>query len=654
MQKKGTSVLHQLNSRIVVAVFGVSLYLSFRQSMNPTPTMIRLLIEVSGTITLGLAVSGVRDGLCRSKPLTGLVLSILLALAFSQVQLLNDFPNYWAGFGVLPVVLGILLSLGTQALAMFPFSRRRLETPRVRWVYSHTQNVFGAGIILWLLPSLIQPMDAFLNLGDGTEKVLDELAGWASASIPGVDTLWAHTSLLGLPLWPLSLVDFVSGGTKITLIVVYLNLLCLGVVFLVAQLLRRMFRGLNAVMAFGLALIPFSLSGDPFNTSLFQEMNYIARLIIPLWIGVLLVRSVLVAERVPSGRLVLFGVLAATSAFNNFEIGGPSALSLGLVLVISGRERPEIRRRLLIFATSQLLVVVPLTIWTALNHEEFLAARFGVFSSIFGGLGETGIHNNTGPIPPLGAMSLLLSMSLVLPFWSAVAMKDSSCANPEAHALGTYLSGIVIFSLPYFLYGVGGGAFRAQMYLVILALIAICWFRLVLTACNDLVTAQNGWRGLTSGALSYLPAYLAVAVMASAIVQAPNGVWEWKRVSSPVYVGNTRNLDEWSPESIDWIQVKNIESIVARFGDSEDFGWWYKDGNAIEILTGIKNLSGTTGFEYGRSPEYLKLICRELTSTNKRFVITSQESVDSIQRCEGLKIIRIFDDLPNSLVVVEI
>lgn len=651
---KGGRVLDQLNNRLVAAVVGVSLYLSFRQSLNPTPTMTRLLLEVGGTLVLGLAVLGVRDGSAKWRPLTGSVLSILVILVFIQKEPLNDFPRYWAGFGLLPVALGIPLSLGTKALLMFPFSQKILATPRARWICWHLQNVLGVGMIMWLLPTLIQPMDAFLNLGDGTEKVLDELAGWASSNIPGVDTLWAHTSLLGLPLWPLSLLDFVSGGTKITLIALYLNFLSLGAVFLFAQLVRRMFGELNAVMAFGLALIPFSISGGPFNTSLFQEMNYIARLVFPLLIGVFLVQRTFVAERVSPGRLVLFGVFAATCTFNNFEIGGPSALSLGLVLVTSAGERSEMRRRLLIFGTSQFLVIVPITIWTALSHEDFLVARFGVFGSVFSGLGETGIHNNTGPIPPLGAISLLLSLSVVFPFWSARAMKNPSCENPEAHILGSYFSGIVVFSLPYLLYGVGGGAFRAQMYVVILALSTTCWFRIVLTACKDSFSARNSCRGLTSGALSALPAYIAVAVMVCAIVQAPNGVWEWRRVSSPSYVDSTQNLDEWSPESIDWIQVKDIERIVARFGDNDDFGWWFKDGNAVEILTGIKNLSGTTGFEYSRSPEYLELICRELSITDKRFVITAEESVDSIKQCTGLRIIRIFGDLPSGLVVVEI
>ena len=103
----------------------------------------------------------------------------------------------------------------------------------------------------------------------------------------------------------------------------------------------------------------------------------------------------------------------------------------------------------------------------------------------------------------------------------------------------------------------------------------------------------------------------------------PNGIFEWRRVQTPASAN--QHLDEWSPDRLDWIRPSLIPELVEPFGGVKFVGWWFVYGNAIEALTGVENLLGTTGYETTRTSSQLSLACEPLIRSEKQYVISGSD-----------------------------
>lgn len=243
------------------------------------------------------------------------------------------------GFGLQVALLSGFLTL-LILLGGIAIRGSRLESlvNRLR-ILSIVEKAVAVAALVWLLPSLLQPMDGWQNLGDSTEKFLDEITGWTVGSFPGVHASWVSSSILGLPLAPLSLLDrspVIIGAAKIVIVVLYVNALVLCVPTCVAAIFGRCVPRLTRLSAFGLAVLVVSVSGTgEGNTSVFQELSFLARGLLPIALGAFVVARL--GRLTPVGSLMslALGVMSSLVLLNNYEYGFGSATSALATLAVS-------------------------------------------------------------------------------------------------------------------------------------------------------------------------------------------------------------------------------------------------------------------------------------------------------------------------------
>jgi hypothetical protein len=149
-----------------------------------------------------------------------------------------------------------------------------------------------------------------------------------------------------------------------------------------------------------------------------------------------------------------------------------------------------------------------------------------------------------------------------------------------------------------------------------------------------------------------MPLALLAALSVASVVQTPNSLLELRRVqtSEPGY----RNLDEWSPERLDWISPEGVRQLAEQYGGAANVGWWFSYGNAIELLTGVENLLGVSGWETMRSNSQSALGCQPILSTDKPYVISIKGAESMLAKCRGLVARPITSPNEDQLVVYSI
>ena len=82
-------------------------------------------------------------------------------------------------------------------------------------------------------------------------------------------------------------------------------------------------------------------------------------------------------------------------------------------------------------------------------------------------------------------------------------------------------------------------------------------------------------------------------------------------------------------------------------------GWWFVYGNAIEALTGVENLLGTTGYETTRTSSQLSLACEPLIRSEKQYVISGSDP-SLMSKCAGINVVPRTSPNEDGLVVFEV
>lgn len=586
----------------------------------------------------------------------------LLSMAFIfraviDTQPSGQWPMYWFGFGT--TVLLVTVSVAFLAVAVLCWRNRLLNASRHR-LDRGIKYLLGASgwiVIAWAVPSLLQPMDAWLNIGDATEKVLDEVTGWAVGNVPAVHTGWSHNTVLGAPLGLLSLVTG-FGEAKIILVVLYVNFLILVVPLCMGWIIRQSIPALGRPASFAIAIASVTISGSPINTSIFQELSFLARGLLPVAMAALTVH--LIAKNLwPSRPQVLILSAGGSIAFwNNFEYGfGVFVAIMAVILTLSENVKSAVRqfvRLALGFALSTLIVV---SSGIALGGN-WLGRRLGSFGEVLGGRITTQSYNNLGPIPEFGLPTLcfVLGVAGVTLGFDELRRKNVPETTRAGAVSSLYFGVWTMMSAPYFLNGGGSGAFRTQflnihVVMLVFSILGILAPRIA----NTFQLVDSPRRDLTpsvSGVIAVLPILLLCSLAVGSVVQAPNGVKEWRRVQTPSTAN--RHVDEWSPDRLDWIRPSLIPELVEPFGGAKVVGWWFSYGNAVEALTGVENLLGVTGYEGTRSSSQLGLACEPLIRSKKQYVISIGPSESLMSRCEGIKVIARTTPNDDGLVVFEV
>ena len=586
----------------------------------------------------------------------------LLSMAFIlraviDTQPSGQWPMYWFGFGI--TVLLITVSVACLAIAVLCWRYQLVNASRHR-LDRGIKYLLGASgwiVIAWAVPSLLQPMDAWLNIGDATEKVLDEVAGWAVGNVPAVNTGWSHNTVLGAPLGLLSLVTG-FGEAKIILVVLYVNFLILVVPLCMGWIIRQSIPALGRPASFAIAIASVTISGSPINTSIFQELSFLARGLLPVAMAALTVHLLAKNLRPSRPQVVVLSVGGSIAFWNNFEYGfGVFVATMAVILTLSKDVKSAVRqlgRLALGFAATILIVVAP---GIALGGN-WLGRRLGSFGEVSGGRISTQSYNNLGSIPEFGLPTLcfVLGVAGVTLGFHELRIKNVPKSSMAGAVSSLYFGVWTVMSAPYFLNGGGSGAGRTQFLNIQVVMLAFSILGILAPRIEKTFqSAGSPRRYLTpsvSGVIAVLPILLLCSLALGSVVQAPNGVKEWRRVQTPSTAN--RHVDEWSPDRLDWIRPSLIPELVAPFGGVKVVGWWFSYGNAVEALTGVENLLGITGYETSRTSSQLSLACEPLIRSQKRYVISIGSARSLLSKCAGIKVITRTKPNDDGLVVFEV
>lgn len=629
-----------------------------RRDILGAPSGTSVLLEWLGLIALTV-------GLCLLKRQTPILMAVPIAFALIALivraiidtqgssALAQTYPEYWWGFGGRVLVATLFLALMAVGLQVFSGELLPQNGTRAQTKVRRLKTIISLGVIGWTLPSILQPMNAWLNLGDSTEKVLDELTGWTIGNIPAVHTSWCHNSLLGFPLLPLSFVEG-FGAAKVIIVALYVNALVLIIPILMGTVISRVVPQIGKIPAFAFSLIAVSISGSPGNSSLFQELSFLARGFIPVALGSLAIYIFGRDMQASRWQVAIFGVLAGVSLMNNYEYGFGAAVAALVIVVVSSPTMLLAIRSTRMFLIGSILVVVAVTIPALMQGGNWVNRRLGVWADVIAGDARLS-SNNAGSWPPaFGLPALCFILGVVGASVGLRGLHSAQGNRPSRSAAvsSLYFGVWVVASAPYFLNGGAAGSFRTQFLFIPFALLAFSLLGVALAPILKEERDRVRSRARSTELLARVPIVLLCSIVLATVVQVPYGLKEWQRVQTPNLKGKTE--DEWSPQRLDWIRTEKVIELANEFGGPKEVGWWFSYGNAMEAVTGIENLLGTTAFETMRSIRQLSLGCEPLIKTQKAYVISVASMADRIRSC-GLQSVRaVTSSNETGLVVYEI
>jgi len=650
--------IRDVNSRLMIASVVVVLWLAVRKHILGNPSGLSVLLEWLGLIALTVGLYFLRrQGPIRMAVPIVLALTALIMRSIIDTQgssaLAQTYPEYWWGFGGHVLVAALVLALVSVGALDF---RGQLDSPsstRLPNITRYLKTITSLGAIGWTLPSILQPMDAWLNLGDSTEKVLDELAGWTVLNVPSVHTSWGHNSLLGFPLLPLSFVEG-FGAAKVIIVVLYTNALALVIPILMGTVISRVVPQIAKLPAFAISLIAVSISGSPGNSSIFQELSFLSRGFMPIALGSIAIYVFGRDAQAIRWQVAIFGVLAGVSLTNNYEYGIGAAVAALVIVVVSSPTVLLAIRSIRMFLIGSILVVVAVTIPAVLEGGDWVNRRLGIWADVIAGDARVG-SNNAGSWPPafgLPALCFILGVVGASVGLRGLRSAQGNILSRSAAVSSLYFGVWVVASAPYFLNSGAAGSFRTQFLFIPFALLA---FSMLGVACTPILKERRDRvrsRARLPELLARVPIVLLCSLVLAAVLQVPNGLKEWQRVQTPNQKGKTE--DEWSPQRLDWIRTEKVIELANEFGGPKEVGWWFSYGNAMEAVTGIENLLGTTAFEGMRTTRQLSLGCEPLLKTQKAYVISVAGTANRIRSC-GLQSVRAVTSAnEDGLVIYEI
>ena len=640
MEKIDKPKTNQFNQSMLISMLVVATWFWKRADIFGPPSGPSVAIEWLGIFTLLLLVLSLRNlNIHTPSAVISAALIVTVQISVDDAQLSQDFPDLWSGFGRQTMILSTLILIATWLVHAVSEKTKSSNSEPKQKLFFVVRTLISLIAIIWVVPTLLQTPDAWLNVGDSTEKVLDEIAGWANGNVPGVHTSWTAGSMLGLPLAPLSLISGIP-RFEILVITVYTNVLVMMVPIIMALTIRKMIRTITFVEAFAVSLIAVCVSGPQINTAIFQELSYLGRGLFPLILGLLIVHFCTTTKKIGLGYVFAMGVLIALTALNNIEYGVGAAFAAYVVASISLNENSFRIKHHLLLTTSILFTTAIAFIPGLILGGDWLGRRIGTFEDVFQGDVTSQTFNNLGPIPPFGIFTIAVALAIASLVVSLPRLVKKSETSPQI-VVSAYVGMWVMGTLPYFLNGGGSGAFRSQFYLIPFLLLTFSNLdggkrNEKATSRSEIGSKKNEKNKVRFLDLSRTPQFLLVAVLAASVIQVPNGIKEWERV---VFAReNERNLDTWSSTKFDWILSEDVIRLSKSVGGPENVGWWFLHGNAIEITTRVENLTGHTGYEAMRSDNQLKHGCESLMRSSKQYVITGVQSVETMKRCPGIAI----------------
>jgi len=277
-----------------------------------------------------------------------------------------------------------------------------------------------------------------------------------------------------------------------------------------------------------------------------------------------------------------------------------------------------------------------------------------MFVAVLSGEGSTLSAGSVRDIPALGIASLTYSVAVAAVALAARIIRNRSTQRIEpAASVALYFGLWVLFAAPYTLNAGGNGAFGAQFHMIPLAILSVSLFRLFRQSEKSVSnsTALRSRLGYLQRMLLLVPVSFLVTLVIAAGLSSPNGLTEWRRVQTPV--SDQKWTDEWSTERLDWISPSEVVALANEAGGVSQVGWWFSHGNAIELLTGIENLLGTSVFEGAVKGNAIRnQACEPITRSSLRYVITDQRYVAILGDCVNVEVSSVSSANEDGMVLV--
>jgi len=650
------------NSRLVISALFIAVWFTVREPLLGLPSGPTVLIEWLVFLLFALWIVLQAPVNMRGEPLASVIAVVavmyLAASAWRQ-ESLGEWSMYWRGFGSSIAIISLVGAVVASCITTW--RPAVLQNGALKQVATFVAHGIAVIAILWMLPSVLQPMDGWLNIGDATEKVLDEIAGPIVGNVPGYNQAAGYSTLLGIPLLPLR---FIAGREqeKFVLLVLWVNVLIVGVPLLIAAIIRKIEPGVSRVFALVIGFVAVTISGNPvgnepspfnLNTSLFRELSFLARGFFPLLVGYVVASSF--KRGIPSSRrITLLAGVATLSVLNNAEFGIGSAVAAMIVVTVHSRGSDELRRVAWLYVATALTCGVVFVVPGAFFGGDWVSRRLGMFVAVLSGEGSTLSAGSVRDIPALGIVALTYSVAVAAVAIAARTIRNSSTQIVEPATSVTLYFGLwVLLSAPYTLNAGGNGAFGAQFHLIPLAILSVSLFRLFRQSekSGSNSTALRPQLGNLQRMLLLVPVSLLVTLVIAAGLSSPSGFTEWRRVQTPV--SDQKWTDEWSTERLDWIRPSEVVALANEAGGVSQVGWWFSHGNAIELLTGIENLLGTSVFEGAVKGNAIReQACEPVTRSSLRYVITDQRYVAVLGDCVNVEISSVSSANEDGMVLV--
>jgi len=278
-----------------------------------------------------------------------------------------------------------------------------------------------------------------------------------------------------------------------------------------------------------------------------------------------------------------------------------------------------------------------------------------MFVAVLSGEGSTLSAGSVRDIPALGIVALAYSVAVAAIAIASRMIRNSFTQLIEpAASVALYFGLWVLLSAPYTLNAGGNGAFGAQFHLIPLAVLSVSLFRMLRLSeriCDHNSIATRLQKGSLPQRLSLVPVSFLMTLVIAAGLSSPNGFTEWRRVQAPV--SDQKWTDEWSTEQLDWIRPSEVVALANEAGGVSQVGWWFSHGNAIELLTGIENLLGTSVFEGAVKGNAIRdQACEPVTRSSLRYVITDQRYVAILGDCVNVEISSVSSANEDGMVLV--
>jgi hypothetical protein len=609
------------------------LWLGMKNPLTESADRIYFLSAIAvGALAFFVHFEGRRAAVAAGVGLAGLGLMVWGLDTVEHQNLVNIF---WLGFG---------RKVTTVALVLIPLAGflLRPEATIPKWYRLGAYGALGLVASIGALSFVQTPTS--LSQPEHSGYVFNELYATAAGHFPYTDFVPQYQSLFAYLFYPIILLAGAEDALGPMLVAFsLLSVATVGIGVLAGWLATG---GLNRILA-PLVILPlvFLTQGEDrikwAGSISALHSAFPVRMLMPTLIGVLLaLLPALGARKWDLSRHTLpFGALVGLSCFHQIDFGLAAAVAVGTLIVIS-EPAARLPRSLGTWLGSVVLgfAAMPLLHWLA--EKPLTGSRIGWFVRQFGG--GFGSEPMQIPGPVLIVLPLLVGctvtclgalraqrQALIDGGWDAasvlsrLSVPPSGGRQPEllhvhrAALIGAYFGVFGIAGFPYYL---NRSYASGQLQILLMPLgIALC-------ASVQVIVASPAWQAQRRS-LASVPLRFALAIPVASLLLLPSPAHEWARLTG----GNAETQ---------WPSAKTA-SIVAigerwqRLGSYDAVGYWGNDGNYIEAITGLHNVTRfNSPLDGTMSPAAMAELCSGIADENLQTLILGDMAPNPNKVCK--------------------